>query len=60
MVGNYGYNAGDEILNKFARTISDLCKPEWKALRFSGDEFLVIAFASDLNEATDFYKEIGR
>lgn len=60
VVGNYGYNAGDEILNKFARTISDLCKPEWKALRFSGDEFLVIAFASDLNEATDFYKEIGR
>ena len=29
-------------------------------LRFSGDEFLVIAFASGLQEVKDFYKELCR
>ena len=56
-ISNYGYNIGDELLISFAREIGDLCKPEWKALRFSGDEFLVIAFASNLQEVTDFYEE---
>lgn len=59
-ISNYGYNIGDELLISFSREISDLCKPEWKALRFSGDEFLVIAFASDLQEVTDFYEELCR
>ena len=60
IVGNYGYNIGDEILIKFSRMLSDLCNPEWKTLRFSGDEFLVIAFASDMQEVTDFYEKICR
>lgn len=60
IISNYGYNIGDEILIKFSREISDLCKPGWKVLRFSGDEFLVIAFASDRQEVTDFYEEICR
>ena len=59
-ISNYGYNIGDELLISFAREIGDLCKPEWKALRFSGDEFLVIAFASNLQEVTDFYEELCR
>ena len=58
IVSNYGYNIGDEILIKFSREISDLCNPGWKVLRFSGDEFLVIAFASKLQEVTDFYDKI--
>lgn len=60
IISNYGYNIGDEILIKFSRKISDLCKPGWKALRFSGDEFLVIAFASDSQEVTEFYEKICR
>lgn len=58
IISNYGYNTGDEILIKFSREISDLCKPGWKVLRFSGDEFLVLAFSSNLQEVTDFYREI--
>ncbi|MCM1399256.1 MAG: EAL domain-containing protein [Clostridium sp.] len=58
VVSNYGYNIGDEILIKVARVISELCKPEWKALRFSGDEFLVVAVSSNVQEVTDFYGEI--
>ncbi len=58
IISNYGYNTGDEILIKFSRDISELCKPGWKVLRFSGDEFLVIAFASDVQEVKDFYEEI--
>ncbi|MDE6435267.1 MAG: GGDEF and EAL domain-containing protein [Lachnospiraceae bacterium] len=60
IISNYGYNTGDEILIKFSREISDLCKPGWKVLRFSGDEFLVLAFSSNLQEVTDFYREICR
>ncbi len=60
IISNYGYNIGDEILIKFSREISDLCKPGWKALRFSGDEFLIIAFASGMQEVKNFYEEICR
>lgn len=60
IISNYGYNTGDEILIKFSRELSNLCKPGWKALRFGGDEFLVIAFASKLKEVTDFYETICR
>ncbi len=60
IVSNYGYNIGDEILIKFAREISVLCNPGWKVLRFSGDEFLVIAFGSEPQEVTDFYEKICR
>lgn len=59
-ISNYGYNIGDELLISFSREISDLCKPEWKALRFSGDEFLVIAFASNMQELTGFYEKLCR
>lgn len=58
IISNYGYNTGDEILIKFSREVNDLCKPGWKVLRFSGDEFLVIAFASNLQEVKDFYKKV--
>lgn len=60
VISNYGYNIGDEILIKFSREISSLCNPAWKVLRFSGDEFLIITFASDMQEVMDFYKKICR
>ncbi|MBD5521919.1 MAG: EAL domain-containing protein [Lachnospiraceae bacterium] len=60
ILSNYGYNIGDELLIKFSREISALCNPGWKVLRFSGDEFLVIAFASNQQEVTDFYENIRR
>lgn len=59
-ISNYGYNIGDELLIRFSRIMSDLCKPEWRVLRFSGDEFLVLAFMSDLREMMNFYKELCR
>ncbi|MCM1212817.1 MAG: GGDEF and EAL domain-containing protein [Blautia sp.] len=60
IISNYGYNIGDEILIKFSRMIGDLCNPGWKVFRFSGDEFLVIAFASNQQEVTDFYNKLRR
>lgn len=60
IISNYGYNTGDEILIRFSREISDLCKPGWKVLRFSGDEFLILAFGSTQQEVKDFYKQICR
>ena len=30
----------------------------WKVLRFSGDEFLVLAFGSNLQEVTELYEKI--
>lgn len=58
VISNYGYNIGDEILIKLSREISSLSKPEWKTLRFSGDEFLIIAFGACMQEITAFYKEL--
>ena len=58
VISNYGYNAGDEILIEIAKTIKALCRPEWKVFRFSGDEFLIVAFDSDKQEIMDFYEKI--
>ena len=58
VVSNYGYNTGDEILIEFSRKLKDLCDPEWKVLRFSGDEFLVIAFEADVERAQNFYERM--
>lgn len=60
IISSYGYNNGDEILIKYSRDICDLCKPGWKVLRFSGDEFLVIAFEAGMREVTDFYERLCR
>lgn len=58
IISNYGYNTGDEILVEFSKKIKSLCKPEWKVFRFSGDEFLVIAFGADQQSVTDFYEKL--
>lgn len=58
VVSNYGYNTGDELLIEFSRKVKDLCDPQWKMLRFSGDEFLVVAFASNQQRARDFYEKV--
>lgn len=60
VVGNYGYNTGDEILVEFSKKIKGLSNPAWKVIRFSGDEFLVVAFESDRQAAVDFYNELRR
>ncbi len=56
VVGNYGYNAGEAVLVEFSRKLKEACLPEWQVLRFSGDEFIVLAFGSDKKEVADFYK----
>lgn len=58
VVGNYGYNTGDDILVEFSRRVKSLCKPEWKIFRFSGDEFLILAFDSDQQTIIDFYEKV--
>lgn len=58
VISNYGYNTGDEILIELSRKIKDLCDPEWKVFRFSGDEFLIVAFETDRQKMLDFYKKV--
>lgn len=58
VVSNYGYNTGDEILIQFSRKVSELCKPGWKALRFSGDEFMVIASSAAVQEVKEYYEQL--
>ena len=58
VISHYGYYIGDEILVTFAKMINSLCKPEWKVFRFSGDEFLVLAFDSDQQGVMDFYEQL--
>lgn len=58
IISNYGYNVGDEILITFSRKIKELCNPNWKIFRFSGDEFLIVAFDADSHMILDFYTEL--
>lgn len=60
VVGNYGYNTGDEILIEFSKKIKELCDPAWKIFRFSGDEFLIVAFGADRKSAKELYKQVRR
>lgn len=56
VMSHYGYNTGDEILVEFSKKIKTLCHPGWQLLRFSGDEFLLLAVSADRQEIEDFYK----
>ena len=38
----YGHGAGDSVLKAFARILNESCGYEGKAVRYSGDEFLLI------------------
>ncbi len=58
VMGHYGYNTGDEILVVFAKKIKSMCKPNWKLFRFSGDEFLLLAFSENRKNICDFYKKV--
>lgn len=60
IVGNYGYNTGDALLVEFSRRIRELGRPEWKLFRFSGDEFLIVAFGTGQDELKEFFEKVGR
>ncbi len=60
VVSNYGYNASDDILVFFSKKIKEFCKPEWKVFRFSGDEFLIIAYGADKDAVNDFFDKVDR
>ncbi len=58
VVSNYGYNVGDNLLVAFARKIRELSEHGWEVLRFSGDEFLIIASTTDKWVVSGYYAEI--
>ncbi len=60
VISNYGYNTGDELLILFSRKIKELCEPDWKIFRFSGDEFLIITSLTDRQRIIDFYNCLSR
>lgn len=60
VVSNYGYNASDDILVFFSKKIKEFCKPEWKVFRFTGDEFLIIAYGADKDAVNDFFDNVDR
>lgn len=42
LINTYGYGYGDEILVEFARQLEGCCENGQKAVRFTGDEFMLI------------------
>lgn len=60
VVSNYGYNTGDELLVHFSRNVKEHCEKEWKVFRFSGDEFLVIAFDATGQKIEEFYDRVRK
>ncbi len=60
VVSNYGYNVGDRLLIIFSRILKDFCRPGWRLLRFSGDEFMVITSSVDKKAASEFFTNISK
>lgn len=60
VVSNYGYNVGDELLIIFSRIMKDFCRPDWRLLRFSGDEFMVLAPTADRDAVNEFFTKVCR
>ncbi|MCM1257905.1 MAG: GGDEF and EAL domain-containing protein [Roseburia sp.] len=58
VVSNYGYNTGDELLVAFSRKVKEYCEKDWRLFRFSGDEFLVVAFGADKKKAEEYYEKV--
>jgi two-component system cell cycle response regulator len=50
--GRYGHLAGDEVLRKVARTMSNHCRGGDTAYRYGGDEFLLILPEQSLTTAS--------
>lgn len=49
---NFGHEAGDTVLKKFARILKDNCRNSNMCGRVGGEEFLIVLTHSDIQEAT--------
>ena len=54
----YGHKCGDEILAAVGQAIGSLIRPDDKAIRFGGDEFLLILPGADAELATNIAKRL--
>lgn len=54
----FGHDAGDQILNQFARVVERCLRPTDIVGRWGGEEFLVILPATDLEEAESIIERV--
>jgi diguanylate cyclase (GGDEF)-like protein/PAS domain S-box-containing protein len=55
---NYGHQAGDEIIQSFARLLQSFCRPGDLVARYGGEEFVVLCADCDLGAAARRAEEI--
>ncbi|HJT17677.1 MAG TPA: GGDEF domain-containing protein [Thermoanaerobaculia bacterium] len=55
---SYGHQAGDEALKQFARALEGSFRPEDHVIRYSGDEFVVVAPAATPERVIDRLEQV--
>lgn len=55
---NFGHEVGDLILVAFANVIENICGEDGFAVRYGGDEFLIVLYLDEASEAEDAAKSI--
>lgn len=58
IINIYGYSYGDEILVEFARKLSECCDGAQKAIRFNGDEFMLILPGDGREKGMQIYERL--
>lgn len=54
----FGHDIGDLVLKGFSEIISDICRDIGYAVRYGGDEFIIIIFSNDREQIEKIVKDI--
>lgn len=55
----YGHSMGDEAINIVSKTLKKISNERYRCYRVGGDEFLVVATKTDIEEIEDYIKDIN-
>lgn len=56
----FGHDAGDEVLQKLAVLLQDICRENDFVSRFGGEEFVIVITEKNVDEATDIAERIRK
>lgn len=54
----FGHDIGDLILREFSTLIKDICGTDGEAVRYGGDEFIILLYSDDRQKAEQVAKDV--